>query len=105
MQPKPIESRRLLDIDAQKRTVDMETTQHLRSLRGDKEHPAETDYDIVHDEESRRNQEQTADQLSRKLKKIRGEYPTRSQKSPAEEPSREKNIRSTGKGAHLDVEA
>jgi hypothetical protein len=105
MQPKPIDSRRLLDIDAQKRTVDMEGMQHLRSVRGEKEHPAETDYDIVHDEENRRNREQTAEHFSEQLKKLRADDSKKSQKSVEKEAADKENAPPNGKGSHLDVEA
>jgi len=108
MQPKPIDSRHLLDIDAQKRLVDMEgIVQHLRSVRDHKEHPAETDYDIVHDEAGRRNREETAEEFARRMKKAREE---RAKKTPpresgAEETPADSDSSDTQKGSHLDIEA
>jgi hypothetical protein len=105
MQPKPIDSRRLLDIDLQKRTVDMEGMQHLRSVSGHKEHPAETDYDIVHEEEGRRNRERAAEQFSEHLKKIRAKNQKKSEHPAGHEAPNEPHISQNGKGSHLDVEA
>lgn len=100
MQPKPIDSRHILDIDAQKRLVDMEgIIQHLRSVRGNKEHPAETDYDIIHDEADRRNRERAAREIVDRLKKARAEPP------PEEEASENAKTPSNGRGSHLDIEA
>lgn len=106
MQPKPIDSRHILDIDAQKRLVDMEgIIQHLRSVRGNKEHPAETDYDIIHDETGRRNRERTAKEIVKRLKKARAESLEESS-GHSEEPSEDAKAPSNGrKGSHLDIEA
>ena len=105
MQPKPIDSRRLLDIDLQKRIVDMEGMQHLRSVSGHKEHPAETDYDIIHDEEGRRNRERSARQFSEQLKKVRAKNRKKPEKSAEDEASKEPRPSQNGKGSHLDLEA
>ncbi len=100
MQPKPIDSRHILDIDAQKRLVDMEgIIQHLRSVRGNKEHPAETDYDIIHDEATRRDRERAAKEIVKRLKKARTEP------VPPEEASEGAKTPSNGRGSHLDIEA
>jgi len=105
MQPKPIDSRRLLDIDLQKRIVDMEGMQHLRNVSGHKEHPAETDYDIIHDEEGRRNSERAAEQSSEQLKKVRAKNQKKPVKSAENEAPKEPQTSQNGKGSHLDVEA
>ena len=105
MQPKPIDSRRLLDIDLQKRIVDMEGMQHLRSVSGHKEHPAETDYDIMHDEESRRNRERTAEQITEQLKKIQANNQRTAEKTAESTASNKTHRPQNGKGSHLDVEA
>ena len=100
MQPRPIDSKRLLDVDRQRRIVDMEGfASHLRGLRESKEHPAETDYDVIHDEESHRDAEE-ASRESVEKHSVRDEKSTDSAgdnkaKIPAE----------NGKGARLDVEA
>jgi hypothetical protein len=69
MQPKPIDFRRALDIDMQRRTVNMEGfAVYLRGLSDHKEDPAETDYDAVHDEQARRDGEETAKKSAFRLK-------------------------------------
>lgn len=105
MQPKPIDSRHLLDIDAQKRLVDMEgIVQHLRSVREHKEHPAETDYDIVHDEAGRRNREETAEEFARRMTKAREEAAAK--KAAGEQaPADTTSSPDSQKGSHLDIEA
>jgi hypothetical protein len=105
MQPKPIDSRRLLDIDAQKRTVDMEGMQHLRSVSEHKEHPAQTDYDVVHDEEGRHRSERSAEQFAEQLKKLRAKRMKKPEKSAEEEALKATLSSENGKGARLDVEA
>lgn len=106
MQPKPIDSRHILDIDAQKRLVDMEgIIQHLRSVRGNKEHPAETDYDIIHDEAGRRNRERAAEEIVKRLKKARAES-TEDSAGHGEEASGDAKPPSNGrKGSRLDIKA
>ena len=103
MEPKPIDSRHLLDIDATQRTVDMGGIPHLRRVSDHKEHPAETDYDIIHDEESRRNREEAARQFIERLKRVRAERRT----EPTEEEASEAQKRPPNgqKGSHLDIEA
>ena len=106
MQPKSIDSRHLIDIDAQKRLVDLEGIQHLRSVSEHKEHPAETDYDVVHDEASRRNREQLARQFVDKLNKADAEHAEEPAESAEEKPpAKSKSVSSDEKGSHLDVEA
>ncbi len=101
MQPKPIDSRRLLDIDRQRRMVDMEGfAVYLRGVRERKENPAETDYDVVHDEESHRDSEEASRESLEKhaaRSEEKGEDSPRGgkAKAPAED----------GKGSRLDVEA
>jgi hypothetical protein len=73
-------------------------------VRGDKDHPAETDYDVIHDEESRHNQEQAAEQFLEKRKKSLADLPQKPKK-PAEEEPREEKVSHDGKGSRLDVEA
>jgi hypothetical protein len=69
MQPKPIDSRHLLDIDRLRRVVDMEGfAEHLRAVREHKENPEETDYDVAHDEEGRGGRERTARQPGEAVK-------------------------------------
>jgi hypothetical protein len=105
MQPKPIDSRRLIDIDAQKRTVDLEGVQHLRSLSGHKEHPAETDYDVVHEEAGRRSREHAADRFSDHPGHQSSEYSKQPKKPAAEDNKKTQRVGSDGTGLHLDVEA
>ena len=106
MQPKPIDSRHLLDIDAQKRLVDMEGVEHLRSVREHKEHPAETDYDIIHDEAGRRNREETAKQYLERLKKARVAQEKETGKPAEGDASEDSAVPSNGqKGSHLDIKA
>ena len=102
MQPKPIDLRHLLDVDAQKRLVDMEGVEHLRSVREHKEHPAETDYDIVHDEAGRRNREETARQFLDRLRKTRGESKEKADDSAEDDAA---TLPNGQKGSHLDIEA
>jgi len=106
MQPKPVDSRHLLDIDAQKRLVDMEGVEHLRSVREHKEHPAETDYDIIHDEAGRRNREETARQYLERLKKA-GTARGKKAGAPVEDDaSDDSSVLPDGqKGSHLDIKA
>ena len=106
MQPKPIDSRHLVDVDAQKRLVDMEGIAHLRSVREHKEHPAETDYDIIHDEAGRRNREETAKKYIDRLKKARIAHRKRTDE-PAEDDASDDSAASPNgqKGSHLDIEA
>ena len=99
MQPKPIDSRRLLDIDFQRRTVEMEGfADHLRGVSEQKEHPAETDYDVVHDEQGRRNGEESAKQSADKLKQGHSA-------DDKEPPDRPKSLPKGQKGSRLDIEA
>lgn len=102
MQPKPIDFRSVLDVDRQRRIVDMEGfAAHLRGVREHKEHPAETDYDVVHDEESHRDGEETSKESIEKQHAIspaeKGEGSPKDDeaKTPAE----------NGKGSQLDIEA
>ena len=105
MQPKPIDSRHLIDVDAQKRLANTEGIQHLHGVREQKEHPAETDYDAVHDEASRRGSEETARRLIERLKKTR-ERNEKKETDTAEENQPESKPLSKGQtGSHLDVEA
>ena len=98
MQPKPIDSRRLLDIDFQRRTVEMEGfAEHLRGVSEQKEHPAETDYDVVHDEQGRRDGEESAKQPADGKKK--------GKPADKESPDRPKSLPEGQKGARLDIEA
>ena len=100
MQPKPIDSRRLLDIDRQRRIVDMEGfASHLRGVQ-EQENPVETDYDVVHDEESRRDGEE----ISRESVK---EHATQPKKRGEDSPKDDKTKvpAENGKGSRLDVEA
>ena len=104
MQPKPIDFRRVLDIDFQRRTVEMEGfAEHLRGVREHKENPAETDYDIVHDEQGRRDGEETAKQSAKKLKHSPAdeESETEHEHAPEDEQSPPEN----GKGSNIDIEA
>lgn len=105
MQPKPIESRNLLDIDAQKRLVDMEGIPHLRSVREHKEHPAKTDYDIIHDEAGRRNREEDARKFFERLKKSRERRQNQSPEAASEAVGETESPPNGQKGAHLDIEA
>jgi hypothetical protein len=106
MQPKPIDSRHLLDIDAQKRLVDMEGIEHLRSVREHKEHPAETDYDIIHDEAGRRNREETARQYIERLKKARVAHEKETGTPAEDDASDDSAVLPNGqKGSHLDIKA
>jgi hypothetical protein len=106
MQPKPIDSRHILDIDAQKRLVDMEgIIQHLRSVRGNKEHPAETDYDIIHDEADRRNRERAAKEIVQRLQHARAEPAGESSGHIEDTPGDAKPLSNGRKGSHLDIEA
>ena len=105
MQPKPIDSRHLLDVDHQRRIVDMAGfAAHLRALRESKENPEDTDYDVSHDEENRHEHEETSKQSAENLK----------QENPADEetesgrkdsPEDKATPAKDGKGARLDLEA
>lgn len=107
MQPKPIDFRSVLDVDRQRRTVEMEGfAEHLRGLREHKEHPAETDYDVVHDEENRREREESSKKPAEKPEgaatpdeKDESAREDASKKTPAKTPAE------NGKGARLDIEA
>jgi hypothetical protein len=107
MQPKPIDSKRLLDIDRQRRIVDMEGfASHLRGVQGSKENPAETDYDAVHDEESHRD----AEEIARESVEKNAAPPETPVDDPAEADkakaaAENKAPAEDGKGARLDVEA
>ncbi len=104
MQPKPIEARHLLDIDTRNRLVEYEGIPHLRGVREHREHPAETDYDVVQ-EEARRNREEAARRSADELNKARRER-TRKSNEPAEETlPNEGNQADSAKGSHLDIEA
>jgi hypothetical protein len=106
MQPKPIDSRHLLDIDAQKRTVEMEGIQHLRSVRGQKDHPADTDYDVIHDEAGRRNRDESARRFSRQPIEPPAATVPHEDEPAAPEPSEDVKKRVNGqKGTHLDIKA
>ena len=107
MQPKPIDSRRLLDIDLQRRTVEMEGfADHLRGVSEQKEHPAETDYDVVHDEQGRRNGEESAKQSADKLKQSHSaDDKKKSEPADKEPPDRPKSLPKSQKGSRLDIEA
>ena len=105
MQPKPIDSRRLLDIDAQNRTVEMESIQHLRSLREHKEHPAETDYDIIHDEIGRRNRDESARRFVEELKRANDVREDDREESAEENPRNEQKVPDGEKGSQLDIKA
>ncbi len=105
MQPKPIDSRHLIDVDAQKRLVNTEGIRHLRSVREQEEHPAETDYDAVHDEASRRGSEETARQLIEQLKKARARNAKGEDETAEDEQSEAKPFPKGQTGSHLDVEA
>jgi hypothetical protein len=100
MEPKPIDSKRVLDIDRQRRVVDMEGfASHLRGVQ-EQENPAETDYDVVHDEESHRDSEE----ISRESVEKHAAQPDEKGKAfPADE--RAKAPAEKGKGSRLDVEA
>ncbi len=107
MQPKPIDSRRLLDVDAQKRTVEMAGfAERLRALRDHKEDPAETDYDVTHDEQGRRDSEETSRESAEKLKGT----PVEDKREKADSPGKDakkapKSVPNGQKGSHLDFEA
>ncbi len=104
MQPKPIDFRRVLDIDFQRRTVEMEGfAEHLRGLREHKENPAETDYDVVHDEQGRRDGEETAKQSAKKLKRSLADEESEAKREGA--PEDEQSPSENGKGSNLDIEA
>ncbi|UCD58782.1 MAG: hypothetical protein JSV16_06660 [Candidatus Hydrogenedentota bacterium] len=106
MQPKPIDSRRLLDIDTRNRLVDnSESVQHLRGVVDHKEHPAETDYDIIHDEMGRRNRDEAAKQFIDRLKRIRAERAKKRVEATEDESEAAKNPPNGQRGSHLDVEA
>lgn len=105
MQPKPIDSRHLLDIDIQNKTVTLEGVQHLRSVREHKEHPAETDYDIIHDELSGRERDESAKQLARKLLKERAERLRKEAESAEEETEESSSVSDDERGSHLDIKA
>jgi hypothetical protein len=106
MQPKPIEARHLLDIDTRNRLVDTETIQYLRAVREHKQHPEETDYNIIHDEVSRRNREENARGFAEQQRRNRAEY-AKNTAEPAKEslPEDEQNTPTEEKGSHLDVKA
>ena len=100
MQPKPIDTRHLLDVDTRKRFVDgTGDIQQLRGVREHKEHPAETDYDIIHDELGRRNRDESAKRFIDGLKKDGDE--------PAEEKESEDaaNTPGSGRGSNIDAKA
>lgn len=105
MQPKPIDFRRVLDIDFQRRTVDMEGfAEHLRGLREHKEDPAETDYDVVHDEQGRREGEESARQSAKRLKRV--SPPDEKDEAAAKDSAKDAKPPARGqKGARLDIEA
>lgn len=107
MQPKPIDSRRLLDTDLQRRTVEMEGfAEHLRGVSEQKEHPAETDYDVVHDEQGRRNGEESAKESADKLKHGHSaDDKKKSEPADKEPPDRPKSLPEGQKGSRLDIEA
>jgi hypothetical protein len=104
MQPKPIDSRSVLDVDRQRRVVNMEGfAEHLRALRESKENPGDTDYDVTHDEESHRDGEEISKQSAEKLKQLQpsGEENESDQKTSSEE----KSTPAKGqKGSRLDIE-
>ena len=100
MQPKAIDIRRLLDVDRQRRIVDAEGfAAHLRGVQKPEENPAETDYDVVHDEDSHRDGEEisreSVEKHAARDKKGAASAGDDEAKAPAE----------NGKGARLDVEA
>jgi hypothetical protein len=104
MQPKPIDSISVLDVDHQRRVVSMEGfAAHLRALRESKENPGETDYDVSHDEESHRDGEETSRQSSEKLKQMN---PSDEENEPGRKDSPEdKDAPVKGpKGSRLDIE-
>ena len=104
MQPKPIDSRSVLDVDRQRRVVSMEGfATHLRALRESKENPGETDYDVTHDEESRRDGEEISKQSAEKLKQMN---PSDKENEPGRKDSSEdKGTPVKGqKGSRLDIE-
>lgn len=105
MQPKPIDSRHLIDVDAQKRLVNTAGVQHLHGVREEKEHPAETDYDAVHDEASRRYSEETSRQLIEELKKARKRSKKEETKASEANQAGSKPLSNSQTGCHLDVEA
>ena len=107
MQPKPIDFRRLLDIDSQRRTVEMEGfAEHLRGVREHKEHPAETDYDVAHDEQSRRDGEEASRQSAEKLKQAHAEDETDKGELPEKDAAKTAKEHPNGqKGSRLDIEA
>ena len=103
MQPKAIDTKRLLDIDLQRRIVDSEGfASHLRGVQEPEENPAETDYDVVHDEDSHRDGEEIFGESVEK-------HAARNEKGadPAgdDEEKKTKAPVENGKGARLDVEA
>ena len=102
MQPKTIDTRRLLDIDRQRRIVDSEGfAAHLRGVQEPEENPAETDYDVVHDEDSRRDGEE----ISRKSVEKHAARNEKGADSAGDDEEKTKAPAENGKGARLDVEA
>jgi Ulp1 family protease len=105
MQPKPIDSRSVLDVDRQRRIVDMKGfAEHLRALREHKENPEETDYDVSHDEENRHEGEETSKQPAENLKQVNPsdeQNESASKDSPKDKPAPAKGE----KGTRLDLEA
>jgi hypothetical protein len=105
MEPKPIDSRHLLDVDRQRRVVDMEGfAERLRALREHKENPEDTDYDVTHDEENRRERERTSKQPAEDTKHVKSS--DEEDESDCNNSPKDKVTPANGqKGARLDIEA
>ncbi|GAB4341131.1 MAG: hypothetical protein Kow0099_17610 [Candidatus Abyssubacteria bacterium] len=106
LEPKPIDSRHLIDVDAGWRSVEMEGfVREAPRVREQRQHPAESIIEVRRDEFGRRSRPERArffiDRFRRATQSQEEELP-----ESAEETYKSGRVSpDTQKGAHLDIEA
>jgi hypothetical protein len=106
LEPKPIDSRHLLDIDAGRRIIDMEGfVREVRQAPPRRQHPAESTNDVIRDETGRHSRPEQARVFADHFRRATED---REEQPPESAEGMYKRIRispESQKGAHLDIEA